>query len=474
MITKNSNKRIDKVQIVCIDDLVPANHLVRKIDKAIDFTFIYDLVKDMYSNELGRPSIDPVVLFKIIFIQYLFGIRSMKQTIEEIKVNMAYRWFLGFDFNDEVPHHSTFNKNYERRFKGTTVFNDIFAQILSQAYKLGFINDENVFVDSTHIKASANKHKRVKINVTESISKYTKQLEEEINEDRRANGKKAFEFEETIETEKPVSTTDPESGYFVKGEKERCFAYSAQTVCDENGYVLGSTVVSGNVHDSQSFLPVYENTIKENENIKNIVADSAYRTPIIAKMVHEDNKELFTPYMRPKTKQGYLKKCEFEYHEETDYFTCPMGVVLEYKTTNRNGYREYRSGKNSCKDCPLKNQCTLSTHKTLTRHIHQKHVDMVERNRKTEKFKAIYPKRKETIERVFADTKYKNHLGVTNMRGLLKNQMRVTLIFACHNLKKMATWMSKSGITKEDLRVFFSKIINFFKKQKFSPLLRNK
>ena len=105
MITKNSNKRIDKVQIVCIDDLVPANHLVRKIDKAIDFTFIYDLVKDMYSNELGRPSIDPVVLFKIIFIQYLFGIRSMRQTIEEIKVNMAYRWFLGFDFNDEVPHH---------------------------------------------------------------------------------------------------------------------------------------------------------------------------------------------------------------------------------------------------------------------------------------------------------------------------------------------------------------------------------
>ena len=101
-------------------------------------------------------------------------------------------------------HTTNFNKNYERRFKGTTVFNDIFAQILSQAYKLGFINDENVFVDSTHIKASANKHKRVKINVTESISKYTKQLKKRLTKtvERMV---KAFEFEETLKLKTSIN-----------------------------------------------------------------------------------------------------------------------------------------------------------------------------------------------------------------------------------------------------------------------------
>ncbi|MDQ0884538.1 transposase [Peribacillus sp. V2I11] len=96
----------DQLEMITLDQLVPANHLVRKIEAAIDFSFIYDLVKDMYS-EVGRPSIDPVILVKLTFIQYTFGIRSMRKTIEEVETNMAYRWFLGYGFHDKVPHFST-------------------------------------------------------------------------------------------------------------------------------------------------------------------------------------------------------------------------------------------------------------------------------------------------------------------------------------------------------------------------------
>lgn len=92
------------MQVVCIDDLVPKDHLLRKIEKAIDWSFIYDIVEDKYSNETGRPSIDPVTLIKIPIIQYLYGIRSMRQTIKDIEVNVAYRWFLGLDLTDSVPH----------------------------------------------------------------------------------------------------------------------------------------------------------------------------------------------------------------------------------------------------------------------------------------------------------------------------------------------------------------------------------
>ncbi|MGT9162293.1 transposase, partial [Enterococcus faecalis] len=100
----------------------------------------------------------PVVLVKIVFIQYLFGIRSMRQTIKEIDTNVAYRWFLGYDFNETIPHFSTFGKNYVRRFRDTTLFEDIFAYILEQAVKARMITEDVLYMDSTHIKANANKH----------------------------------------------------------------------------------------------------------------------------------------------------------------------------------------------------------------------------------------------------------------------------------------------------------------------------
>ena len=135
MITNGKKKR-EQIQMFCIDDLVPGEHLLRKIEKAIDWSFIYELVKDKYSEDKGRPSIDPVTLIKIPMIQYLYGIRSMRQTIKEIEVNLAYRWFLGLDITDKVPHFTTFGKNYTRRFKDTDLFEQIFARILEECFKV--------------------------------------------------------------------------------------------------------------------------------------------------------------------------------------------------------------------------------------------------------------------------------------------------------------------------------------------------
>ena len=108
MMTQNADKKREQIQMFCMDDLVPQDHLLRLIDQAIDWSFIYDLVIDKYSADNGRPSMDPVMLIKIPFIQYLYGIRSMRQTVKEIEVNVAYRWFLGLEMMDKVPHFSTF------------------------------------------------------------------------------------------------------------------------------------------------------------------------------------------------------------------------------------------------------------------------------------------------------------------------------------------------------------------------------
>lgn len=200
MMTKDMDKKREQIQLFCMDDMVPKDHLLRLIDKAIDWNFIYDLVEEKYSQSQGRPSLDPVMLIKIPFIQYLYGIRSMRQTIKEIEVNVAYRWFLGLEMLDSVPHFSTFGKNYTRRFKDTDLFDQIFQRILEECYKFKLIDPTEVFVDATHVKARANSKKARKRIAEQEALFFEDMLKQEINTDRDAHGKKPLKEKEEDHT----------------------------------------------------------------------------------------------------------------------------------------------------------------------------------------------------------------------------------------------------------------------------------
>lgn len=238
-----------------LDELVPEDHFLRKVENTIDFSFIYDLVEDTYSIDNGRPSLDPVMLVKIPFIQCFYGIRSMRQTIKEIEVNVAFRWFLGIGLDQKVPHFTTYGKNYVRRFKEKELIEAIFYKILDQALKNGFIDSSEIFIDGTHVKAAANSHKFTNQEVSQKAKFMCEQLEQEVELDREKNGKKPLKPSEKTETKsnKKVSTTDPESGWFHKGEHKEVFAYNVQVACDNHGWALGYSVEAGNVHDSQAF-----------------------------------------------------------------------------------------------------------------------------------------------------------------------------------------------------------------------------
>lgn len=430
-----------QVEMIRLEDLVPKNHLVRKLEAAIDLSFIYDKVRDLY-KPYGRESIDPVVLIKIILIQYIFGIPSMRQTIKDIEVNFAYRWYLGYGMHEEIPHFSTFGKNYIRRFKDTDLFEHIFSRILAEVEKHGFIDDENIFIDGTHIKANANNHKYRNEVITKSTRYYENALQAEITHDRAAHGKTPLKEKvsepETINSK--VSTTDPECGMFHKGEHKKVFAYTTNTACDKNNYILGFHVTPGNVHDSVSFYELYKRMKEERSNVTGIVVDSGYKTPAIAKMIIDDNKTPIMPYKRPMTKEGFFKKYEYVYDEYYDCYSCPNNQILNYSTTNREGYREYKSDKNKCKDCV----------KLVTRHVWEDYLEKVEDIRHTRGMKEIYFLRSQTIERVFADAKEKHGMRYTQYRGIKKVKMELNLLFACMNLKKLAIWLDRLGITPTD------------------------
>lgn len=222
-----NNRKNDSFIFSSIEELVPSDHKVRELEEAIDWTFIYPLVRGLYSS-VGRPSIDPVVLFKMLFINFIFGIHSMRRTCDEIKVNLAYRWFLGLSIDDEVPNYSTWSQNYIRRYGDSNVFNEIFNRIIKEALEYGFVDLDTVFGDGTHRKANANNRKHEN-KVVEIVKKYyDDELLKEINRDREEHGKKALkETEELIEGKGTksikISKTDPESGCFHKGEKQKCF-----------------------------------------------------------------------------------------------------------------------------------------------------------------------------------------------------------------------------------------------------------
>ncbi|WP_290140266.1 IS1182 family transposase [uncultured Dubosiella sp.] len=249
------------------------------------------------------------------------------------------------------------------------------------------------------------------------------------------------EVDEKERKEITQSIVDPESGMFHKGEKERCFAYSQHAICDHHGFVIAVKTFPGNMHDSVTFFETYESIPEEiRENIHQIALDAGYKTPGIARFLEKREVIAYLPYKRPMTKKGYFKKSEYEYDAEKNQYICPNGEVMKYTTTNRTGYNEYKSDPKKCENCPLINQCTQSKNHTklIQRHVWQEYLDHAEEMRKTAQWKSHYKNRKETIEKVFAENKEYHNLRYTRVRGLEKNQFQATMIFACHNLMKMA------------------------------------
>ena len=469
MITKNQDQNRHQIQMFCLDDLVPQDHLLRLIDRAIDWSFIYDLVQEKYSPDFGRPGIDPVVLIKIPFIQYLYGIRSMRQTIKEIEVNVAYRWFLGLELQDPVPHFSTFGKNYTRRFKDTDLFEQIFARILSECYQYKLVDPKEVFVDATHVKARAN-NKRVRRRIAyEEAKVYEDQLKKEIDADREEHGKKPFKDQDGPgngggggkEKEIKESTTDPESGWFHKGEHKQVFAYGVETACDQHGWILGYSVHPGNQHDSTTFPVLYEK-IKD-IGMETMIMDAGYKTPAIAKQLLDDGIKPLFPYKRPMTKEGFFRKYEYVYDEYYDVYICPNDQTLKYSTTNRDGYREYKSNGSVCANCPYLSQCTNSRNhvKVVTRHIWEPYMDQAEEIRHTLGMKELYQKRKQTIERLFGTAKENHGFRYTQQYGKGRMEMKVGLTYACMNLKKLARILKRRGLLPEKSFSLYAKMASF-------------
>ncbi|WP_159888760.1 IS1182 family transposase [Paenibacillus puerhi] len=446
---RNSNGKQTAYEFVSIEDLVPKDHMLRKIDKHISFEFIREKVKPLYCEDNGRPAIDPIVLFKMIFLGYFYGIRSERRLEQEIQTNLAYRWFLGLGLTERVPDHTTISWNRRTRFKDTTIFQDVFDEIVLQAIQHRMVGGRVLVSDSTHIKANANKHKFTKKEVLQNTKDYIDELNAAVTEDRKQNGKKPLKSREEVVEEKEIkeSTTDPESGYMVREGKPEGFYYlDHRTVDLKYNIITDVHVTPGNVHDSLPYVQRLDRQVQRfGFKVEAVALDSGYLTNPICKKLHDRNIFAVIAHRRFHPTQGLFHKWQFQYDAENNCYVCPNKQKLMYSTTNREGYKHYSSNPEVCKSCPLLEKCTRSRNhkKIITRHIWETHKEWVRNNRLSTSGKYLYRKRKETIERSFADAKQLHGFRYCRLRGLRNVTEQALMTAAVQNMKKIALHLDK-------------------------------
>ncbi|QJY60949.1 IS1182 family transposase [Salmonella enterica] len=435
-------------ETVTLDELVPEDHLVRKIDATIDFVFIRDAVAHLYCPDNGRPAIDPVRLIKMMLPGYLFGVPSERKLVKEIQVNVAYRWFLRMGLTEKVPDASTLSQNRIRRFNNSDVFQTIFDHIVEQALSRGMANGRVLHTDSTHLKADANPRKAVNEQRPEGVSEYFDELNAAVEADRKQHAKKPLPgVKKTPESaaagkNTKVSTTDPESGFMHREGKPKGFFWlDHRTVDGKHGIIMDTHVTPGNVHDSQPFIARLKRQT-ERFGLETVAAgvDAGYFTAAVCHLTQEMGIALVPGYRRPGKGPNDYQKKQFRYDAQKDVYVCPAGEELNYGTTDRNGYRHYRSDKAVCAVCPCRAKCTTNRQmqKTITRHVWEEAKEKANALRLTPWGKKAYARRKETVERSFADAKQHHGHRYARFRGQMKVQMQCLLAAAAQNMKKMA------------------------------------
>lgn len=380
MLTKRPKRQYSS-EIINLESMIPENHFLRVVEKYFDWNFIYDEVEKQYSV-FGRPSIDPVVLFKMHILKFLFYEDSLRKTYETLQYNLLYRWFIGYGINEEVLNHSTYSQNYKRKFckLEKDILQTVFDKVIDLLIQFDCLDTTAIYIDSTNTKAYANKKKNHKEMVKIEAKKYQKELELEIAlkglHDKDLTEEEYFEevnTEEVIgEKEIIVSNIDPDAGILYKNDKEKMFAYNTSVICDNNNYILTVDTNPSNMHDSVAFYSSFDKFVNNYDisKTKYFVGDAAYLTNHICKTIIDLDMIPGLPYSRLGYKKGYFKKYEFVYDELNDIYICPNGKdLISNNKYNKNGYKIYKADKCDCSKCPFKEQCTKSSYKQILRHV---------------------------------------------------------------------------------------------------------
>ena len=432
-----------KMSFVTLEELMPQEHFLRDLDRLVDFDFIYDKVANLYSKT-GRPSIDPVVMIKMLLIGYIYGIDSERKLEQEITVNIAYRWFLGIDFDERVPDHSTISQLRRRKFDGTTIFRDIFDEIVRKCIEAGLIDEKLLLTDSTHIRANARNDLREVIEVPDTPSEYIQKLDREAYE--LGLIKEPVEYDTTKTKEVIKSITDPECGLLSRKGKPNGFHYLDHQTCDsKHGMITDVFVTPGNVRDCTPHTERIEYQIdKFGFKPDAVCADAGYDSGEIHSAMHKKNIKTYIPRVNAsKANTNYetgFDKSDFKYDKEKDSFICPNVKELRYSSYKKGkGVKVYRPKKSNCTGCPFRNQCMGKSKslRTIEVPLHEKARKEQSKNNETPEYHDAMRLRQIWCEGNFSHQKERHNLRRTRKRGIERVTEQCLLSACALNLKRL-------------------------------------
>jgi len=433
-----------KMQFITIEDLMPKEHFLRDVYNTINFDFVYDKVKHLYSA-VGRPSIDPVIIAKIFLIGYFYDISSERKLVSEIEVNIAYRWFLGIDLDEAVPDHSTLSQLRRRKFNDSLIFEDIFNEIVRKCIEIGLVTGEILLTDSTHIRANAANDKRETVIVKQRSSEYMRKLDEAA----LAEGLiKELGEPKTKDKETTKSITDPDCGLMNRPGKPTGFHYlNHQTVDGDSGIITDVHVTPANVSDHAQHAPLIKRQIEKfGFGTKAVGGDAGYDEPEIHAEMFARGINTYIPHKARGYAEddGVFTRNDFVYDPEQDCYICPNKCILKFSTFKKGkGAKRYSAKVSDCKNCPIKSQCLRGKVKArqLERSYHQTQYEKQHENDGTDSYLRIQRLHKIWCEGTFSHQKARHCMSRAKMRGIAQTTGQCLLSACAVNIKRMIKWM---------------------------------
>ncbi|MDH3647027.1 MAG: transposase [Gammaproteobacteria bacterium] len=429
-----------------LNDVVPEDHLLRSIDCFLDLSDLRQHLAPYYSHT-GRPSIDPELMIRMLIIGYCLGIRSERRLCEEVKLNLAYRWFCRLSIEDTVPDHSTFSKNRHGRFREAEAFRFVFEQVLSSCIDAGLVGGEGFAVDASVVKADA-----------------SRQRHHEDDDDWGGGTPAIRDYLEALQTDdsptatapKKVSQTDPAARWTAAPGGPAFYAYSTNYLVDtDNGIIVDVEATAAHRTEEVWSTRTMIERVKDRFNLETnrLIGDTAYGTAeFLGWMVNDQGIEPHVPvWDRGGRSDGTFSRSDFIFDEATDSYTCPNGKQLRRFRRNfrkpRTGITKsneikYRASQFDCAACPFKERCCPNALlRKVTRSIHEAARDVARAVRKTEAYRGTRRQRKK-VEMLFAHMKRILKMDRLRLRGMNGARDEFLLTATAQNLRRMAKYLS--------------------------------
>jgi len=442
-----------------LDEVVPCDHLVRQIDGVLDLDWVHKELAPYYSHT-GRPSIDPVLMIRMLIVGYVFAIRSERRICAEVQVNLAYRWFCKLGIEDKIPDHSVFCRARLERFRESDALRRVFEGVVATCIAAGLVGGEAFSIDASLIKADVDKKKRTPGDqpitwpkaeeTSHAVREYLAALDGARSDEESAGGDDsgASSGGRGGNPPKQVSLTDPQAAWVTRKGTEPFFAYDANYLIDNKvGIILDAEGTRANRTEEIAIAQTMVDRVERRFDLRpqRLAGDTVYGVGRLLKWLMD---RTITPHVpvwdKSARPDGKFSRADFVFDRERNVYICPAGKLLTHTGLIDQGrILPYRASAYDCARCALKARCTTANARKVSRDIDEDVRDHVRALADTEAFQRSRRERKK-VEMRFAHMKRILKLDRLRLRGLSGARDEVLLTATAQNLRRLAKLLCRA------------------------------